>query len=132
MSKITFHQAAHLPRAHEDLSSRTQLEAIIPVPVEGHPMAQHFRRCGLGHFDTPLTASQLKPLAEAADRIAVTLTNNEMRVVVDGKYRAGGFKLDHNYEDRGAIEVQAAECAARTVVKLAEGQQPSDMKLGLV
>ena len=129
MHTISFRQASQLPRAGDDLSATTHLEAIVPVPVPEHPMATHFRVCGANYHGTPKPDAEMDLLNKTAERVAVEMNPDGLQVVVDGKYVAGDFKLKHDYSSQEEGEVQAANCATHTVLKLAEGHQPSDMKL---
>lgn len=130
MHSITFQQKSHLPRApHDSLTSTWQVEAVIPVPVHGHPRAEHFRICGAGTHPEPVSQDQLAALNEAGRRVAVQEEADGFAVVVDGKYVAGKFRLNEDYSEAAAGELRAAERATQTVLRLSAGHQPADMGL---
>jgi hypothetical protein len=129
MRTISFRQASQLPRAGDDLATTTHLEAVVPVPVPEHPMSTHFRICGANYHGAPKASEEIDQLNATAQRVSVGMGKDGLQVVVDGKYIAGAFKLHHDYSNPEQGEVLAANCATQTILKLAEGHQPSDMKL---
>lgn len=129
MSSISFRLASQLPRAGDDLKTTAHLESVVPIPVPDYPMSTHFRVCGAGYHGAGLPAETIDELNRTAQRVVVEIADKGLKVVVDGKYIAGDFKLKHDYSNQAEGEVKAATCATDTILKLSEGLQPSDMKL---
>ena len=130
MKKITFHTTHPLPRAC-DANPSVHIEAVVGVPVAGHPMSEHFRVCGAGHHTEAEAATKLAEMSAAAERIDIVRGAEGCQVVVDGKYVAGNFDFKTDYSYAAAGELQVAQCAVKHVIALSQGHQPSDMGLPL-
>jgi hypothetical protein len=128
MSHITFQKKYPLPRAC-DANPAVHVEAIVGVPVAGHPLAEHFRVCGAGHLTEDAAAETVAKMNAAAQRIEIVKEATGCKVVVDGRYVAGDFNFKEDYSDAAAGELRVAECAVRHAIALSQGQQPSDMGL---
>ncbi len=130
MSKITFQKKYPLPRAC-DTGAAVHVEAVVGVPVAGHPLAEHFRVCGAGHHSEAAAAETVERMNEAAKRVEIVKEDTGCQVVVDGRYVAGNFNFKEDYSDAAAGELRVAECAVRQAIALSQGHQPSDMGLPL-
>ena len=125
---ITFQKKYPLPRAC-DGNPEVHVEAVVGVPVAGHPLSQHFRVCGAGHHTEADAAEKVAKMNDAANRIEIVREATGCQVVVDGRYVAGNFNFKEDYSDAAAGELRVAECAVRHAIALSEGHQPSDMGL---
>lgn len=128
MSQIVFKTTHPLQRA-SDLTRPVHLEALVGVPAAEHPVAEHFRICGVGHHTEEDADQALERMNAAASRVEIVRKPGGCAVVVDGRYTAGDFDFKQDYSDAAAGELRVAECAIGSAIALSEGAQPSDLAL---